>query len=340
MVRYETRENRHHLWVYRVSGSKRIPHGHRLKGYLFDETFWCIQTCIQDASNRHAILNLHVHDQDLSGLRWESSWSHNVPMRSRTLLYLLVWEVISGMAYAQNMIHIPAGPFTMGSNKGSDDERPEHTVFLGAFEIDRLQVTNADFANFLQRHGAADQQGRRFYDWDDNDARIHRVGEFWRADPGFEDHPVIEVSWWGAVTYCKSLDKRLPTEAEWEKAARGSDARPYPWGDSPPSDVRAQYGKGWNQTAPVTAHAAHASPYGVVGMAGNAWHWVSSAYLPYPYRQDDGREDLTQGPVRVTRGGGHDSNAEFLRTTERGRRLSRAPAAGHHNIGFRCAKSA
>jgi iron(II)-dependent oxidoreductase len=243
------------------------------------------------------------------------------------------------MAMAQDMVRIPAGPFIMGSNQGPDDERPAHTVVLAAFEIDRFQVTNAEFAKFLQRHGAADAQGRRFYDWDDGDARIHRVGDLWRADQGYEDHPVVEVSWWGALTYCQSLGKRLPTEAEWEKAARGTDARPYPWGDAPASDARARYANGWNQTVPVTTHAAVPSPYGVVGMAGNAWHWVSSAYRPYPYRHDDGREDLTPGPVRATRGGGHDSNAEQLRTTERGRTLSRAPAAGHHNIAFRCARS-
>lgn len=239
---------------------------------------------------------------------------------------------------AQDMIRIPEGPFTMGSHDGRDDERPAHTVTLAAFQIDRVQVTNAEFSRFLERHGAADAQGRRYFDWDDHDARIHRVDGAWRAHKGYEDHPVVEASWLGALAYCQSLGKRLPTEAEWEKAARGVDARRYPWGDTPPSPAHARFASGWNDTVPVTAHAAHPSPYGVIGMAGNAWHWVSSAYRPYPYRDDDGREDLTPGPVRATRGGGHDSTAEVLRTTERGRTLSRAPAAGHHNIGFRCAR--
>ncbi|NBT11864.1 MAG: hypothetical protein EBT24_12995 [Betaproteobacteria bacterium] len=100
----------------------------------------------------------------------------------------------------------------------------------------------------------------------------------------------------------------------------------------PPQRMRA------SQAAGMTPYPSRLSPYGVIGMAGNAWHWVSSAYRPYPYRHDDGREDFTPGPARATRGGGHDSNAEALRTTERGRTLSRAPAAGHHNIGFRCAR--
>lgn len=149
---------------------------------------------------------------------------------------------------------------------------------------------------------------------------------------------VVEASWLGALAYCQSSGKRLPTEAEWEKAARGTDARRYPWGDAVPTAAHARFASGWNDTLPVTTNAADPSPYGVIGMAGNAWHWVSSAYRPYPYRHDDGREDFTPGPARATRGGGHDSNAEALRTTERGRTLSRAPAAGHHNIGFRCAR--
>lgn len=251
---------------------------------------------------------------------------------------LLALVAINSGSRAQDMVRIPAGPFTMGSNDGSEDERPAHTVTLEAFEIDRQQVTNAEFARFLERHGAIDAHGRRYFDWDDNDARIHRIDGVWRADKGFEDHPVVEASWLGALAYCQSLAKRLPTEAEWEKAARGTDARRYPWGDAMPTAAHARFSGGWNDTVPVTNYAAHPSPYGVLGMAGNAWHWVSSAYRPYPYRSDDGREDRTPGAVRATRGGGHSSQAEQLRTTERGRTLSRAPAAGHHNIGFRCAR--
>ena len=260
-------------------------------------------------------------------------------------LSLTLWLAIAlantwaqAQAQAQEMVRVPAGPFTMGNNDGPEDERPAHAVTLAAFEIDRLQVTNAEFAQFLERYGKTDSNGRRYYDWDDGDARIHHVDGVWRADRGFEDHPVVEASWLGALAYCQSLGKRLPTEAQWEKAARGIDSRRFPWGDAPQTAARARYSSGWNDTRPVTEYVAHPSPYGVVGLAGNAWHWVSSAYRPYPYRDDDGREDLTPGPIRATRGGGHDSSAEELRTTERGRTISRAPAAGHHNIGFRCAR--
>ena len=238
------------------------------------------------------------------------------------------------------MVQIPAGAFTMGRDQGPPDERPAHEVRLAAYSIDRFPVTNAQFAEFLNAIAASPSGPVRLYDFDDPDARIHRRAERWAADTGFENHPVIEVSWAGAGAYCRHRGKRLPTEAEWEKAARGNDARLYPWGNEPPQPARARFAAGWNETAPVDASAAGASRYGVRDLSGNAWEWVSSAYRPYPYRADDGREDPTPGPVRGTRGGGHDSPAGEITATQRGRSLSRNPGAGHHNIGFRCAASA
>ncbi|MGQ0524116.1 MAG: formylglycine-generating enzyme family protein [Betaproteobacteria bacterium] len=237
-----------------------------------------------------------------------------------------------------DMVTIPAGPFTMGRNDGPEDERPAHQVDIGRFEIDRLPVTNAQFAAFLNTLGPLNKRGERVFDSDDPDARVHRRRGKWVADPGYEDHPVVEMPWAGARDYCAWRGKRLPTEAEWEKAARGTDQRRYPWGDAPPDRTRAQFAAAYNETAPVERARSGASPYGVLDMAGNAWEWVSSAYRPYPYRADDGREELAAGPVRGTRGGGHDSPAEEITTTQRGRNLSRNPASGHHNIGFRCAK--
>lgn len=236
------------------------------------------------------------------------------------------------------MMEIKAGPFIMGSDGGPQDERPAHRVGLPAFDIDRTPVTNVQFAHFLNTIESATAQGEKLFDADDGDARIHRKGEKWMADTGFENHPVVEVSWLGAREYCTWLGKRLPTEAEWEKTARGADGRKYPWGNSPPDKTRGQFNAGWNQTVPVNSFPLGASPYGVLDLAGNAWEWVSSAYLPYPYNARDGREDLKPGPVRGTRGGGHDSAPEELTTTQRGRNLSRNFRSGHHNIGFRCAR--
>jgi iron(II)-dependent oxidoreductase len=236
------------------------------------------------------------------------------------------------------MLQIPAGEFTMGSDTGPADERPAHRVILSTFSLDHLPVTNAQFAEFLNAVGPANARGENLFDVDDPDARIHRRAGRWSADPGFEHNPVIEASWAGARDYCAWIGKRLPTEAEWEKAARGTEGRQYPWGNEAPDAARARFGASFNAHVPVGRYPRGASPYGVLDLAGNAWQWVSSAYRPYPYRADDGREDLTAGPVRGTRGGGHDSPPDELTTTQRGRTLSRAPGVGHHNIGFRCAR--
>lgn len=257
-----------------------------------------------------------------------------------------IFLVLVALATAQaadtppgEMITVPAGAFTMGSNAGPEDERPAHEVTLATFSIDRFSVTNAEFADFLNTVSATPEKSARLYDFNDPDARIHRRGNRWMVDTDYDKHPVVEVPWAGAVEYCKWRGKRLPTEAEWEKAARGTDMRRYPWGKDLPARQRANYGAKYNETAPVDSTPGSASPYGVRDMVGNAWQWVSSAYRPYPYRADDGREDLKPGPVRSTRGGGHDSQEAEITTTQRGRNLSRNPASGHHNIGFRCAQS-
>ena len=239
----------------------------------------------------------------------------------------------------ETMALIPEGSFTMGSNTGPDDEKPEHTIFVKAFFLDILPVSNADFAHFLNRQGLQNQQGETFYDDQDSDARIHRRDSLWQADTAYASHPVNEVSWVGARDYCAWLKKRLPTEAEWEKAARGTDGRKYPWGNTAPHSKLALFGAPYNSSAPVNAFPDGASPYGILDLAGNQWEWVSSAYQPYPYKSDDGRENQSAGPIRSTRGGGHDSNAQEISTTQRGKYLSRNPKAGHHNIGFRCASN-
>lgn len=268
---------------------------------------------------------------------------------TRTLFLLLTLSVFTAISQTQTtpvgtnsfqtMAPVLAGDFVMGSNNGPDDEKPEHQVFVKSFLIDVLPVSNADFAKFLNARGLKNHLGESFYDDDDRDARIHQQNSIWEADRGYATHPVNEVSWVGARDYCSWLNKRLPTEAEWEKAARGTDGRRYPWGNSKPNQTRALYSAPYNASAPVDTFPAGASPYGVLDLSGNQWEWVASAYRPYPYSADDGRENQTPGPIRSTRGGGHDSSEDELTTTQRGRNLSRNPKAGHHNIGFRCASS-
>jgi iron(II)-dependent oxidoreductase len=239
----------------------------------------------------------------------------------------------------EGMKLIPGGPFLMGSYDGPEDEKPQHTVLIKPFFLDILPVSNADFAKFLNLQGLQNQQGETFYDHQDSDARIHWHNSAWQADSTYERHPANEVSWVGARDYCAWLNKRLPTEAEWEKAARGTDGRKYPWGNTVPHPKLAPFGAPYNSSVPVDAFPDGVSPYGILDMAGNQWEWVSSIYQPYPYKADDGRENQNAGPVRSTRGGGHDSKVEEITTTHRGRFLSRNPKAGHHNIGFRCARA-
>ena len=162
-----------------------------------------------------------------------------------------LWPAV--MTNAQNrsvaeLVPIPAGAFMMGSDTGPADERPAHRVEVAAFSIDRTPVTNAQAAEFLNAKGAQGLNGEEWYQDDDNDARVHRKGDRWVADAGAENHPVLEFSWFGAREYCAWVGKRLPTEAEWEKAARGTDGRRYPWGDAPPDRTRAQVRRGmeWN----------------------------------------------------------------------------------------------
>ena len=178
------------------------------------------------------------------------------------------------------MVIIPEGWFTMGDDWGPMDERPAHQVWVDAYQIERTPVTNAQFAAFLNVAGAVNADRQRLYDVDDRDTRIHLLGQNWVAGAGFEQHPVVEPSWFGARDYCLGIGRRLPTEAEWEKAARGHDGRRYPWGNDPPDKTRARFNVGWNETTAVGSYPAGASPYGVLDMAGNVWEWVSSVYAP------------------------------------------------------------
>ena len=210
-------------------------------------------------------------------------------------------------------------------------------MIVQTFSIDRRAVTNAEFAAFLDVVGTKNRSGQHLFDSDDADARIHQRQGRWRADSGYELHPAVEMSWYGARDYCSAVGKRLPTEAEREYAARGSQGRIYPWGNEPPSRQRAQYAAGYGNTRPVGSFLAGATAEGVFDLAGNVHEWTSSIALPYPYRADDGREDPDKVADRVTRGGAADTGPETLRASWRGASVSRRATAGHHNIGFRCA---
>ena len=246
---------------------------------------------------------------------------------------------VPAVAWADGIMLIQAGAFWMGRDDGPPDEAPRHRVSVRDFWIERHKVTNAEFALFLNATGLRPPGSDRRYDEDDADARIHRSQGLWIADPGFERHPVAEVSWFGARDYCTWTRRRLPTEAEWEKAARGDDERPYPWGFAAPTPELAVFGRAYNATD-STSRPAGASPYRVEDMLGNLREWTSTALRPYPYRTDDGREPYTGATGRVVvRGASHDDPAESLGVTRRRSYDRRGAAAGHHFVGFRCATS-
>jgi formylglycine-generating enzyme required for sulfatase activity len=271
----------------------------------------------------------------------------------------------------EQMVGIPGGTYPIGSDQGREDEPPAHQIMLEPFWIDRYEVTNAQFVTFLQAvlvgrdvrltgdaaAGTADArviQGadavllmehtsapdrRTLVALNDEESRIGIKNGRLIVQPGFERHPVNEVTWNGARAYCAGRGARLPTEAEWEAAARGREGRLYPWGNQPPTAERAVFACRSNETEPVGSRPAGATPEGIHDLAGNVAEWASTLYRPYPYRRDDGREDLEARGERVTRGGDHvfDSTPEKLRAAYRAG-FSRATDVGHRHIGFRCAK--
>jgi len=220
------------------------------------------------------------------------------------------------------MVLVPAGPFLMGSDADDPDEAPQHQVDLPAFEIDLFEVTNAQFAAFVEVTG---------YQTD-----AEKGGEAgWHGfyAEGKDNHPVVKVSWNDAVAYCQWLGKRLPTEAEWEKAARGTDGRVYPWGNEWDASRLNSYQSGYRGTTPVGSFAGGVSPYGVFDMAGNVWEWTADWYLPYP---GSSYQDPYFGEKnRVTRGGGWFEEPPQVRTSNRN---CTTPTAANDDLGFRCAR--
>ena len=225
------------------------------------------------------------------------------------------------------MIAIPAGEFTMGSDH--DVERPPHPVFVDAFEIDKFEVTSQEFERFVWETG---------YVTDAEKASETSWRYYAKNKP---NHPVVKVSWNDAKAYCEWAGKRLPTEAEWEKAARGTDARVYPWGNQWDAAKANAKEAGYRGTTAVGSFPAGASSYGVMDMAGNVWEWTSDWFQPYPgYPGGDGEAQYFGERFRVIRGGGWFSGKDLtgfslVRTTERS---ASGVELANDDVGFRCAR--
>lgn len=257
------------------------------------------------------------------------------------------------------MVYIPAGEFTMGSDNGEPDEKPVHQVYLDAFWIDQTEVTNAMFAEFVEKDSYttdAEKAGRSYVYQGGSWTQVN--GADWQHPLGpasgitdIMNYPVVHVSWNDAKAYCFWADRSLPTEAEWEKAASWDDEkavkRIYPWDNEfdgsrlnfcdkncPLSWSDKNSDDGYEFTSPVGNYVFGRSPYGTYDMAGNVWEWVSSLYKNYPYSADDGRENLSASGSRVLRGGSWNDGGDAVRSANR---HWYDPTNSDYLIGFRCA---
>ena len=216
-------------------------------------------------------------------------------------------------------VYVPAGEFEMGSMGGRSGDHPVHTVALDALWIDRTEVTNAQYT-LCVKDGKCEQS-------------------FLADDAAYngDDYPVVGVSWYDAVTYCKWAGARLPTEAEWEYAARGLEGNVYPWGDKAPTCELAQYSNCSGRTGPVGSLPDGASWCGVLDMAGNVWEWVADWYDEDYYGSSPSQNPAgpSSGEYRVLRGGSWSSLYSVVRSANRGRLH---PDDSWYSFGFRCAR--
>jgi formylglycine-generating enzyme required for sulfatase activity len=223
------------------------------------------------------------------------------------------------------MVLVPKGKFVMGLD-GDQNASPAHNVNLPDYYIDQYEVTNGSYqdcvsAGVCQPPALTSSQTRSNY----------------YRDPRFIDHPVLNVDWYMAQAYCEWRGAHLPTEAEWEKAARGLKALQYPWGDDL-SCFLANHNACQGDTTGVDKYAIGKSVYGVFNLAGNAAEWTSSLFVPYPYDPADGREDTASNGPRVLRGGSWASPSDEILTYHR---LSLDPSMSSLNgndVGFRCVR--
>ncbi len=243
------------------------------------------------------------------------------------------------------MVRIPAGEFRIGTSAEQQtllasltgvrvgslkDEAPQAALVLPEFYMDQTPVTNAEYKKFLDANLAqnvpyVDDILVRAYDWDKT-SRTFPAGQ--------ANLPVVLATWNDAMAYCRWAGGRLPTEAEWEKAARGTDGRIWPWGNDW-DESKIYPGEPSTRLPQVGQSPAGASPYGALDMVGIIWQWTSSLDKPYPYKPDDGREDAGAPGLRVTRGGAWDFGTKVVRTTTRN---AFDPAGASLSIGFRCAQ--
>jgi formylglycine-generating enzyme required for sulfatase activity len=270
----------------------------------------------------------------------------------------------------KEMVLVPAGRFEMGSTgeeieaayqlgkkydketKKSwfEGEKPRHRVWVDAFYMDKTEVTTLEYRQFIEAGGYKhkkywSEEGWKFIEKE----KIREPGYLTDSRFNQPDHPVVGVSWYEAAAYARWAEKRLPTEAQWEKAARGSDGRRYPWGNEAVDGKRANYcdvkcdrswkdtseDDGYPYTAPVGSYDRGTSPYGIHDLSGNVWEWVQDWYDADYYSRSPERNPVNDkaATYRVLRGGGWYFDPARLRAANR---LGDAPGGRDSNLGFRC----
>jgi iron(II)-dependent oxidoreductase len=257
---------------------------------------------------------------------------HDRPKRPPLWTPLFEAERLAAMDVPDEMVIVPAGWFLMGSDPKVDraagpQEQPQRLVYLDTFWIDRYEVTNVQYLRYVLATGA---------DWP----------PYWREEPFPEKmalHPVIGVNWREADAYCRWAGKRLPTEAEWEKAARGTDGRIFPWGNEPAGWLKSNIahpgskrGTKYPPLANVNRYDRGVSPYGAYQMAGNVSEWVADWFDPEYYRRGETRNPTgpSHGTDKVFRGGSWNEDPEVARSAGRN---AAVPDHRSYLIGFRCA---
>ena len=222
------------------------------------------------------------------------------------------------------LLYVPAGVFPMGAEDGYADERPVHAVTLSAFWVDQVEVTNHRYA-LCEAAGVCRRPARKSSNVIDLYYGGKRTGEY----------PVINITWQDAVDYCTWTGRRLPTEAEWEKAARGEDGRPYPWGFAPPDSTLTNFDHLLADPVATGSYPLGASPYGALDMAGNVMEWTADWYDEgyYAVSPGDNPPGPEGGTYRSVRGGSWSYNSSGVRSAHR---YMQMPGEARHDLGFRC----
>ena len=247
---------------------------------------------------------------------------------------------IAALAQPSPPVDIPAGEFSLGSNRIDDDpyglstqfddtELPQQRIWIDGFALDRDEVSLGEFLAFLQQQKRRPAEELQKLIW--HVITVHSV-----SDQTLSRWPALYMTWQEASDFCASRGKRLPTEAEWEKSARGPDGNLFPWGQSPPDSTRAMFGQHHVHEIPILAAVDSLdkgnSPYGIHHMAGNVAEWLATDYKPYPNspaKPDDGN--------KIVRGGAFNNPAAEQTATDR---FFYRPSQKFDFIGFRCAKNA